>query len=92
MKISPQLEILVVLFCISVVVWILLMIYKSRLERRAEERVFLSGTPERLTEKDSLLLGKVNRLSKPMWAIGIITVVLLLAMLGTWIYQGLLSS
>ncbi len=91
MSLSPQLEILVVLFCISLVVWFVMIVYKSRLERTAEERVFLAKTPD-LSEQDSQLLRKVNRLSVPMWIIGILTVLLLLAVLGTWIYQGLASS
>jgi uncharacterized membrane protein len=92
MTLSPQLEILIILFGISLIIWILLLIYKSRLARQEEQQVFLGTPPERLGEKQTELLKKVNRLSKPLWIFGLLTIFLLLATLGVWIYQGLLSS
>lgn len=92
MKLTPQLLTLVVLFAISVVVWIALLIYKGRLEREEEDKVFLGTTPERLKAEDAALLEKVNRLSKPIWIVGVISVLLLCGAVAVWIYQGLLSS
>jgi hypothetical protein len=92
MKLTPQLGTLIVLFVISVVVWIALLIYKSRLEREEEDKIFLGTTPERLKEEDAALLQKVNRISKPIWIVGVITVLLLFGAVAVWIYQGLLSS
>jgi hypothetical protein len=88
---TPELKILVGLFTVSLVVWFILIIYKSKLEREEEEQVFLKSTPERLGEKQAALLQKVNKLSKPMWIVGTLTVLLMLAAVGMWIYQGLLK-
>jgi hypothetical protein len=89
---TPQLKILIVLFVISVVIWFILIVYKKRLEREEEDKVFLGSTPERLNEEQTKLLEKVNRLSKPMWIVGSVTVLLLLSAVGVWIYQGLLRN
>lgn len=88
---TPQLEILLALFIIGVIVWMILLVYKSRLERQEEDKVFL-GSTERLKEEDAALLQKVNRLSKPIWIVAILTVLFLLAGIGVWIYQGLISG
>lgn len=84
---NPQLEILVVLLVISIVVFLILLIYKSRLEREGEDA--LRTTPERLNEKQRALLKKVDNLSKPMWIVGTLVVILVLASIGLWIVQGL---
>lgn len=89
---TPQLEIMIALFIISVVIWFILILYKKKLERQEEEKVFLGSTPERLNEEQRKLLDKVNQLSKPMWIIGTLTVLLLLGSLAVWIYQGLLRT
>ncbi len=92
MHLTPQLQILIILFGISVLVWLILAVYKSRLSREEEDKVFLGTTPERMNEEHSKLMEKVTRLSKPMWIVGVVTVLLLLATIGMWIYQGLLAS
>ena len=89
---SPQLKILIGLFVVSLVVWFVLIIYKSKLEREEEDKVFLGTTPERLGEEQTALLEKVNRLSKPMWIAGTLTVLFMLAAVAMWIYQGLLRT
>lgn len=92
MQLTPELKILIILFGISVLVWLILALYKSRLAREEEDKVFLGTTPERLNEEHSKIMERVSRLSKPMWIVGLVTVLLLLAAIGTWIYQGLLAS
>jgi len=89
---TPQLKVLIALFVVSLVVWFILIIYKSKLEREEEEKVFLKTTPERLGKEQAALLQKVNKLSKPMWIVGTLTVLLMLAAVGMWIYQGLLRT
>jgi hypothetical protein len=79
------------LFCSSLVIWFCLIIYKKRLERQEEDKVFLT-TPERMGEEQRQILQKVMGLSKPLWIFGTLTVLLLLCTIGVWIYQGLLSN
>lgn len=91
MKFTPQVELLFGLFILSVIVWIILIIYKGRLESQGQDKISL-GTTERLKPEDAALLNKVNRMSTPLWIVGVITVLLLCATVAMWIYQGLLSS
>jgi len=89
---TPQLKILIGLFVVSVVTWFVLLVYKSKLEREEEDKVFLGSTPERLGKEQTALLEKVNRLSKPMWIVGTLTFLFMLAAIAMWIYQGLLRT
>jgi uncharacterized membrane protein len=84
---DPLLRILIILFGVSIVIFLILLIYKSRLERQGDE-VFRT-TPERMSEQQKALLQKVNNLSKPLWIVGTLTVLLLLASVGWWIVTGL---
>lgn len=79
--------ILVVLLAISVVVFLILLIYKGKLERKGDE-VFRT-TPERLNDQQKAMLKKVDSLSKPLWIVGTLMVLLGLASIGWWIYIGL---
>ncbi|MDE3137119.1 MAG: hypothetical protein KGL59_11130 [Acidobacteriota bacterium] len=88
---TPQLEILIGLFIVSLVIWFILIIYKTRLERQEEDKVFLGSTPERMGEDQKKILQKVMGLSKPLWIVGTLTVLFMLCAIGVWIYQGLLS-
>lgn len=90
--VKPPLEILIALFVASLVIWMVLVIYKSKLDREVEEKVLLGSTPERLGEAQQKVLNKVNGLSKWLWTFGVLTVLLLLGAVGTWIYYGILRS
>ncbi|HEV2388264.1 MAG TPA: hypothetical protein VGS20_13525 [Candidatus Acidoferrales bacterium] len=91
MTLDPKLELLIILFAISVVVWLALIIYRGRLAREEEDQVFLGTTPERLTEKDRAIMKRVARLSTPIWIVGVLMVLLLLASICLWVYQGLMA-
>lgn len=90
MDLNPTLKLLIVLFVASLVIWLLLLIYKSRLEQAGED-VFRT-TPERLTEEQKKVLQKVDRLSIPMWIFGILSIVILLCSVAYWLYSGLMGS
>lgn len=89
---TPQLKILIVLLAISLIVWIVLILYKRKLEQEVEDKVLLGTTPERLSEKQAALLQKVDKASKPIWIFGTLTVLLVIATVGLWLYQGLMGS
>jgi hypothetical protein len=84
---DPVLRILVILLVISIVVFLILLLYKGRLERQGEDA--FRTTPERLNDKQKALLKKVDSLSTPLWIVGTLMVLLVLGTLGWWIYQGL---
>lgn len=89
MELNATLKLLIVLFIISVVIWLILLIYRSRLEQSGAEA--FRTTPERMTEEQKKKLQKVDRMSIPMWIFGILSIIFLLCSVAYWIYLGLMG-
>jgi hypothetical protein len=68
---------------------IILLIYRSTLTMHEDEQLYLDAASSHMQEEQTELLVKVNRLTKPVWVFGAGSGVLLLVLLGMFIYQGL---
>jgi hypothetical protein len=68
---------------------IILLIYRSTLTMHEEEALYLDDAHSQMQQEQTELLVKVNRLTKPVWFFGAGSGVLLLVLLGMFIYQGL---
>jgi hypothetical protein len=68
---------------------IILLIYRSTLTMHEEESLYLDAASSHMQQEQTELLVKVNRLTKPVWVFGAGSGVLLLVLLGMFIYQGL---
>lgn len=84
---DPLLRTLLILLVISIVVFLILLVYKSRLQRQEDDA--FRTTPERLTDAQKAVMKKVGSLSTPLWIVGTLVILLLLASVGWWIVQGL---
>src|SRR5580658_1460296 len=83
------LPLVTVVFGIFAVGLIVLLIYKSTLTMHEDEQLFLDDANSHMQEEQTELLVKVNRLTKPVWVFGAGSGVLLLVLVGMFIYQGL---
>jgi hypothetical protein len=68
---------------------IILLIYRSTLTMHEEEQLYLDSSNSHMQQEQTELLVRVNRLTKPVWVFGAGSGVLLLVLLGMFIYQGL---
>jgi hypothetical protein len=68
---------------------IILLIYRSTLTMHEDEQLYLDDANSHMQQEQTELLVKVNRLTKPVWVFGAGSGVLLLVLLGMFIYQGL---
>jgi hypothetical protein len=68
---------------------IVLLIYRSTLTMHEEEQLYLDDANSHMQQEQTELLVKVERLTKPVWVFGAGSGVLLLVLLGMFIYQGL---
>jgi hypothetical protein len=68
---------------------IILLIYRSTLTMHEEEQLYLDDASAHMQQEQTELLVKVERLTKPVWVFGAGSGVLLLVLVGMFIYQGL---
>ncbi|HEV8384283.1 MAG TPA: hypothetical protein VGQ11_05375 [Candidatus Acidoferrales bacterium] len=88
MALSP-LMILFVLWSAVTTVLIIMLIYRSVLSLKEEDQIFLDKAGEHMAQEQRELVARLIRLSKPITVLGVASGVLLLAIAGVWVYEGL---
>jgi hypothetical protein len=89
MNFSPLLVKLFIAWIIITVIWLILFIYRGMIGRKEEDQVFLTSGEERLAHEQEQIAVKLKRLSPYLKIAGILSLLLLLAVAGLWIYEGL---
>jgi len=69
-------------------VLICVLIYRSTLETREEDQLFLDSAQEITASEQRVIVTRIERLSRPIAALWVVSGVLLLAVAGLWLYQG----
>lgn len=72
-------------------VLVCVMIYKSTLETREEDQLFLDAAENHMAAEQQLILQRIEKLQRPVMALMVASGVLLAAIAGIWVYQGFQS-
>ena len=76
-----------VVTAILVCVWI----YRSALENREEDQIFLDAAGDSMAREQRLIVARIEKLSRPIMALMVLSGVLLVTMAGLWIWQSIHS-
>jgi hypothetical protein len=68
-----------------------LLLYRSFLESREDDQIFISKGENRMAAEQSVIIGKVTRLGGPIKALSIASGVLLVVCVGVWLWAGFTS-
>ena len=83
---------LLIVWAVVTGVTIALLFYRSTLNARQEDQLCLSRSASSLEERNREAIRKERRLVPYLYVFVTISVVLLLSVVGTWLWQGLLST
>ena len=70
-------------------IFLLLVIWRSVLTSHEDDQIFLDSAEEHMAKQQRELVSKINKLSRPILTSGIMAGVLLLAIAGIFVYNGL---
>ncbi|HWF39619.1 MAG TPA: hypothetical protein VG322_13930 [Candidatus Acidoferrales bacterium] len=68
-----------------------MLIYRSMLENREEDQIFLDAAAQSMANEQRALVSRIEKLSRPITALIVASAVLLVAVAGVWVWQGLRS-
>jgi len=86
---KPPLDYLLIVWSLATLLWIVLLVYRGVMENKEEDQLYITSGHDREAADQSTLIRKVTKLGKPIWLLGITSSVLLLVMLGMWLWAGL---
>jgi hypothetical protein len=70
-------------------IFLILVIWRSVLTSHEDDQIFLDAAEEHIAKEQRELVTKINKLSSPILTSGIMAGVLLLAIAGIFVYNGL---
>ncbi|HEV2488673.1 MAG TPA: hypothetical protein VGT03_02610 [Candidatus Acidoferrales bacterium] len=83
--------ILLIACAVLIAAWIVMLIYRSTLEAREDDQIFLDKAEESLAREQRELVARIERLNPVIRTTMILWIVLAVASAGVWIYVGLKS-
>ena len=89
---KPPLEYLAFAWATITVAWLVLLGFRGVMANREDDQLYLAKGEEHMAMDQQALILRMGKLSKPLWALGIASGVLLVAMIGYWLWQGMQAT
>jgi hypothetical protein len=86
---KPPLDYLFIVWFAVTLLWIVLVVYRGVMENREEDQLYITGGHDQEAADQGVLIRKVTKLGKPIWMLGTASCVLLVVMIGVWLWIGM---
>lgn len=73
-------------------VWLGLVGYRAVIANHEDDQMFLAKGQQIMATEQQLVVGRLVKLSKPIWTLGLLSGALLLSIIGIWLWRGLQSN
>jgi hypothetical protein len=73
-------------------IWLVLVAYRAVMGNHEDDQLFLGKGEGQMAAEQAVLVGKLNKLGKPIWAFGLLSGALLLTIIAAWIVSGLRAN
>ena len=81
-------EVLLIAWGVVTAALICVMIYRSALQTHEEDQIFLDAAGESMAQEQRAIVSKIEKLGMPITGLAVLSGVILLAIVGMWLYQG----
>ena len=81
-------EMLLIAWGVVTAALICVMIYRSALQTHEEDQIFLDAAGESMAQEQRVIVSKIEKLGMPITGLAVLSGVILLAIVGMWLYQG----
>ncbi len=91
---TPQMGLLTYLLVVwgaVTAVLIFMLLYRSLLENKEEDQLFLDAAEEHIAREQREIIARLTRLERPITWLGVLSGALLLVIAGVWVWKGLQS-
>ena len=72
--------------------WLALVGYKAVIANHEDDQLFLAKGESVMANEQHAVVARINKLSKPIWMLGVLSGLLLLSTIGLWLWQGLKTN
>jgi hypothetical protein len=76
-------------WAVITLLWVILLGYRAWLSSREEDQMFLASDHVPGADEQTAIVGKLGKLSKPIWILGVLTGAMTVTILGLWLWQGM---
>jgi len=85
------LQMLLLAWGVVTAILVFMWIYRSALENREEDQIFLDAAGDSMAREQAALVHRIERISRPITALMVLSGLLLIAVAGYWVYQSIQS-
>jgi uncharacterized protein (DUF2062 family) len=79
---------LLVVWGVVTVALVIMMMYKSALETREEDHMYLDAAENHMAVEQRLIVQRIEKLHRPVMVLMVVSGALLAVIAGLWVYQG----